>query len=233
MKLAEIIPLWKNFIDSDTYKYLAKSIDNDIEVKCNRLITYNSYSIDVAGKEEAVIGKKGIMILNIIHDIVIDKPDNRFESIMPYIAPKFAKSDISILMKLNVMIVILNYLIDFFNIKFKNKSELDVNDKTYMSFDAICNLIYYKDKHVRESFTYEGMFFESYAIIESESKLDYFNKLWKHIKNIFDKHNEKINIIKYVKNYADLEIPADDSENTVDSSVNKENNTAAQTLSTE
>ena len=233
MNLKEIVSLWKNFIDSDTYKYLAKSIDNDIEIRCNRLITYNSYSIDIAGKEEPVIGKKGILILNIIHDIIIDKPENRFESIIPYIAPRFAKFDISILMQLNVMIVILNYLIDFFNIKFKNKADLDVNDKTYMSFDAICNIIYYKDKQVKESYVYEGMFFGSYAIMESESKLEYFNKLWKHIKSIFDKHNEKINLNKYVKNYADLDIPENDLENTVDSSVNKEKNNTTQTLSTE
>ena len=233
MNLKEIVPLWKNFIDSDTYKYLAKSIDNDIETRCNRLITYNSYTIDIAGNEEPVIGKKGILILNIIHDIIIDKPENRFESIIPYIAPRFAKFDTSILMQLNVMIVVLNYLIDFFNIKFKNKADLDVNDKTYMSFDAICNIIYYKDKQVKESYVYEGMFFGSYAIMESESKLEYFNKLWKHIKSIFDKHNEKINLNKYVKNYADLDIPENDLENTVDSSVNKEKNNTTQTLSTE
>ena len=65
-------------------------------------------------------------------------------------------------------------------------------------YDATCNLIYVRDKFIKESFIYETLFYGDDLINESENNLDYFNKLAERIKS------KNCDLVTYVGKYADM-----------------------------
>jgi hypothetical protein len=87
------VNLWKNFISSNAYKYLGKSIDDEVIKKCSDLIAKNKYTIDVAGKPQPVFKKEAENIMNLIRDVNIVKPEGRYSSVLDYITTRFAKID--------------------------------------------------------------------------------------------------------------------------------------------
>ena len=113
------------------------------------------------------------------------------------------------------MLVFLQYIKNFFEkIPFKEKIEIEAGKNLGMLYDAVCNLVYYRDKSIKESFVYEGIWYGSYAITEAESKINYFKKLWQAIQNKFGK--EKVDLVNYVATEIDPNVP---NENEEDSSV--------------
>ena len=110
MDIIEVVNLWKNFISSNAYKYLGKSIDDEVIKKCSDLIAKNKYTIDVAGKPQPVFKKEAENIMNLIRDVNIVKPEGRYSSVLDYITTRFAKIDTPIYTQIDVMSVVVQFV---------------------------------------------------------------------------------------------------------------------------
>ena len=166
-------------------------------------------------------------MMEILDGIVVDKPDGRYESIMPYLNTKFAKADLPVYVKIGVQIKFMRYILDFFTkIKFKKNVDIDWSESVGMLFDAVCNLIYYKVSGIKEMVSYEGMFFGSYSITEAESFVNYFKELWKSIFSQTKKDADSIDskdVVDYVHSVGKKMVPRDASD--VNSDETEINNT--------
>lgn len=211
----DVINLWKDFIGSEKeYKMLGKKIDDTVAEHVKKELDLESYKIAFGNKEYPVLNSKnGDRIMEILDAIVIDKPDGRFESIMPWLNAKFAKADLPVFVKIGVQLKFMQYIYDFFTkMEFKKNVDIDWSESVGRLFDAVCNLVYYRVSGIKESMSFEGMFFGSYSITESESFLNYFRELWKSIFRETKTDENSIDskdVVKYVHDKGKQMVPRD------------------------
>lgn len=228
----DVINLWKDFINSEKeYKMLGKKIDDAVAEHVKKELDLESYKVKFSGKEYPVLNaKNGDRMMEILDAIVVDRPGDRFESIMPWLNTKFAKADLPVSMKIGVQIRFVQYIYDFFTkIEFKKNVEIDWSESVGRLFDAVCNLVYYKVSGIKENVSLEGMFFGSYSITESESFLNYFRELWKSIFKETKKDENSIDskdVVKYVHDMGKQMVPRDAAD--AKSAEMKINNTEAE-----
>ena len=228
----DAINLWKDFINSEKeYKMLGKKIDDAVAEHVKKELDLESYKVKFSGKEYPVLNtKNGDRMMEILDAIVVDRPGDRFDSIMPWLNTKFAKADLPVSMKIGVQIRFVQYIYDFFTkIEFKKNVEIDWSESVGRLFDAVCNLVYYKVSGIKENVSLEGMFFGSYSITESESFLNYFRELWKSIFKETKKDENSIDskdVVKYVHDMGKQMVPRDAAD--AKSAEMKINNTEAE-----
>ncbi len=218
LKLIEYIKRWKDFLNSDIYKWNASDIDAACQKITDNLFKNNDYSLapfNSTTKQPVFV--KNLNILDIIKNIVTAPNEGHYESIMPYLA-SFKSPNTSVLDKINVEKMFLKIVKDFISTDYSDKiSTLKLASAFGAYYDAICNVIYNKDLNISESLVVEEyMFIYDYVVNEDVDMSAYFDKLAKKIEVVADK-----DVLKYVDNYAKYpeEDQQEQEEKPIDSST--------------
>lgn len=223
LTLKECIKLWKDFRASGVYKYYGSLIQDAVQEKVTQLLANNSFTLRYKGKDVNVI-KSDVNVLDVIQHTDLDSIVNNYdEDVAPFVTTSFQKADLHIGVKLQVENEVLKFLRSFFSIGYKNYKEFDkdvmLHSKAYC-FDATCNLIYARDKFIKESVIYEELFYQGDLLVEEENNIDYFNRLADRIKE------KNCDLATYVGKYANMadEETGENNNDTADSSTAEKNN---------
>lgn len=215
LKLKEYIKRWKDFLNSDIYKWNAGKIDNACQKILDNLFKNNDYEITPFGSNtKRPVFKKNVSILDIIKNIITAPDNNHYKSLLPYL-DSFKSSSTSVIDKINVETMFLKLIKDFLNTDYSEKySNFTLANAFDAYYDAICNVIYNKDLNISESLVVEEfMYVYDYVINEDEDMSAYFGKLAQRIKNLVPDKDVKDYVNNYAK-YAD-----NNSQETVDAST--------------
>ena len=200
LTMPKTIKLWKDFKDSGIYEYFGDLIRKACTEKIKDLLSNNTYSVRYNGKDVNVIDKD-IDVFSLMESIDLDRIGHDYDKIVNFVTGSFAKADLPVQIEIQVEIQLMKFLKDFFSINYKTYKDFDkeimLHSKDYC-YDATCNLIYVRDKFIKESFIYETLFYGDDLINESENNLDYFNKLAERIKS------KNCDLVTYVGKYADM-----------------------------
>lgn len=200
LTMHKTIKLWKDFKDSGIYEYFGDLIRKSCTEKIKDLLSNNTYSVRYNGKDVNVIDKD-IDVFSLIESIDLDRIGHDYDKVVNFVTGSFAKADLPVQIEIQVEIQLMKFLKDFFSINYKTYKDFDkdimMHSKDYC-YDATCNLIYVRDKFIKESFIYETLFYGDDLINESENNLDYFNKLAERIKS------KNCDLVTYVGKYADM-----------------------------
>lgn len=95
---------------------------------------------------------------------------------------------------------ILKWLKLFFEVPFANDVSMDKSKLTGQYYDAACQLVYYQDKNVKESYNPDKsiMLFEKVVLFEAHDWTKYFNKLSDVFMNFFG-DKKSIDVLQYIK----------------------------------
>lgn len=215
LKLREYIKRWKDFLNSDIYKWNAGKIDNACQKILDNLFKSNDYEITPFGSSaKRPVFKKNVSILDIIKNIITAPDNDHYKSLLPYL-DSFKSSSTSVIDKINVEKMFLKLIKDFLNTDYSEKySNFTLANAFDAYYDAICNVIYNKDLNISESLVVEEfMYVYDYVINEDEDMSAYFGKLAQRIENLVPNKDVKDYVNNYAK-YAD-----NNSQETVDAST--------------
>lgn len=225
LTMPKTIKLWKDFKDSGIYEYFGELIRKACGEKVKDLLSKNTYSVRYNGKDINVVDKD-IDIFSLIESIDLERVGHDYDKIVNFVTGSFAKADLTVQIEIQVEIQLMKFLRDFFSINYKTYRDFDndimMHSKDYC-YDATCNLIYARDKFIKESFIYETLFYGDDLINESENNLDYFNKLAERIKS------KNCDLATYVGKYADM---GDKSSEKEDSSTGEINTLSQEQINT-
>ena len=215
LKLREYIKRWKDFLNSDIYKWNAGKINNACQKILDNLFKSNDYEVTPFGSSaKRPVFKKNVSILDIIKNIITAPDNDHYKSLLPYL-DSFKSSSTSVIDKINVEKMFLKLIKDFLNTDYSEKySNFTLANAFDAYYDAICNVIYNKDLNISESLVVEEfMYVYDYVINEDEDMSAYFGKLAQRIKNLVPDKDVKAYVNNYAK-YAD-----NNSQETVDAST--------------
>lgn len=215
LKLREYIKRWKDFLNSDIYKWNAGKIDNACQKILGNLFKNNDYEITPFGSSaKRPVFKKNVSILDIIKNIITAPDNDHYKSLLPFL-DSFKSSSTSVIDKINVEKMFLKLIKDFLNTDYSEKySNFTLANAFDAYYDAICNVIYNKDLNISESLVVEEfMYVYDYVINEDEDMSAYFGKLAQRIENLVPDKDVKAYVNNYAK-YAD-----NNSQETVDAST--------------
>lgn len=181
----EAVAKWKAFLNQDVFKTdFSKHLKDDINMN-------HFKDTDFDAGDYAVLKKKPADILDVIKKIDTAGPKKCFKSIKTLFDNPDTLSNAD---RLKASVDIIKCLRKFFECPFQDiRPEMKDISKKY--YDAACQLVYYKERSIKESFgtVADMMIFERVVLVEKKDYTAYFKKLADKVKDyLSDKKGRSI-----------------------------------------
>ena len=193
----DAISKWSAFLKTPMYRTgFGSSLMKDISDNfVNDEFITNNYSDEDFGYIDKDEAKKIINILEVIDASSAEKIASSCEDFLN------DNAMLNIQNRFSAAYQMLKWLKLFFEIPFANDVSVDKSKLTGQYYDAACQLVYYKDKNVKESYVPEksSMLFEKVVLFEAHDWTKYFNSVSDAVMKFFKKVGAN-DVLKYVAN---------------------------------